>query len=234
MKMKFWSKPQDPPAGPEEMLSVLPERFRSSLLSLYAGDRQIGKDGETFEHDPQTRIGVEQGLWMYELCRRIVPKETCEVGLGYGYSTIYILAAIHENGVGTHLAIDPYQRAYHEIGLNQPKRIGMEQQFHLIPEKSSLALTSLIRAERSFDLIYIDGGHRFDDVLVDFVLSAEACSLNGYIVLDDMWMSSIQRVASFIRTNRADFSEIETPIQNLAAFKKISNDQRKWDYHAEF
>ncbi len=65
----------------------------------------------------------------------------------------------------------------------------MESIFELLPEKSSLGLTSLIRRERKFDLIYIDGEHRFDDVLVDFVLSAELCNLNGYVVLDDLWMA---------------------------------------------
>jgi len=75
---------------------------------------------------------------------------------------------------------------------------------------------------------------RFDDVLVDFVLSAELCSHQGHIVLDDMWMTSIQGVVRFIRTNRLDFSEVLTPIQNIAAFKKVSDDQRRWDYHVSF
>ena len=163
MKMNFWSKSTADTVPREVVLSSMPDRFRLPLLSLYAGEPQRGKNGELFQHDPQSRIEAAQGMWMYSLCREIDPKETCEIGLGYGYSTIYILAAIHANGCGAHLAIDPYQAAYHEIGMSQAKTIGMEDAFRLIPEKSSLALTDLIRKERAFDFIYIDGGHRFDD-----------------------------------------------------------------------
>ena len=62
-------------------------------------------------------------------------------------------------------------------------------------------------AERSecFDIIVVDGRHLFDLALVDFTLSAELCSMGGYIILDDMWMRSVQRVVGFIRTNRKDF-----------------------------
>ncbi|MGA7108700.1 MAG: class I SAM-dependent methyltransferase [Terracidiphilus sp.] len=234
MKMNFWSKSNADTVPREVVLSSMPDRFRLPLLSLYAGEPQRGKNGELFQHDPQSRIEAAQGMWMYSLCREIDPKETCEIGLGYGYSTIYILAAIHANGCGAHLAIDPYQAAYHEIGMSQAKTIGMEDAFRLIPEKSSLALTDLIRKERAFDFIYIDGGHRFDDALLDFVLAADLCKIGGYVVLDDMWMASIQRVASFIRKNRVDFSEIQTPVGNISVFKKISEDRRNWDSHVDF
>ena len=69
----------------------------------------------------------------------------------------------------------------------------------------------------------------FDDVLVDFILSSEVCAIGGHIILDDMWMPAIQKVAAFTRTNRKDFIEIPTPIENIAAFQKIAEDTRSWD-----
>jgi hypothetical protein len=83
-------------------------------------------------------------------------------------------------------------------------------------------------------VIFIDGNHRFDDVLVDFTLSAELCPMGGCIVMDDMWMPSIRRAVAFIRSNRNDFEEIKTPVSNIAAFQRICADGRQWHHYVEF
>jgi len=234
MRMKFWKKPVYVPPAPEDVIAALPERFRLPLLSMYAGDRQKGTNGEMFAIDPTIRISPEQGMWIYELCRELKPKKTIEIGLAYGYSTIYILAALHANGSGTHVALDPFQNRHNDIGLRQPEKVGMELSFQHIREKSVPALADFGRRGESFEFIFVDGNHRFDDALVDFTLSAEVCPLNGHIVLDDMWMASIQRAASFIRKNRIDFVEVPTPVANIAAFKRIENDARDWEHYVDF
>ena len=47
--------------------------------------------------------------------------------------------------------------------------------------------------------------------MTDFTVSGELCSMGGHIILEDMWLPSIQRVVAFIRENREDFTEVETP-----------------------
>src|SRR5580692_6005786 len=86
----------------------------------------------------------------------------------------------------------------------------------------------------AYDLIFIDGGHLFEQALTDFFLYAPLCKIGGLVVLDDMWMSSIKTVASFVRTNRNDFSEIPTAIPNLCVFRKIGKDEREWHYFRPF
>jgi hypothetical protein len=49
---------------------------------------------------------------IYELCRKVKPQATLEIGLTYGFSTIYFLAVLAENGNGRHSSIDPYQRCH--------------------------------------------------------------------------------------------------------------------------
>lgn len=234
MRSKFWRKPVYVPPTREELLAGLPESFRLPLLSLYAGDLQRGTNGELFKIDLETRVGPEQGMWIYELCRQIKPKKTIEIGLAYGYSTMYILAALHANGSGSHIAIDPFQDRYHDIGLCQAEKVGMEQSFRHILERSVPVLGDFARRGELFEFIFVDGNHRFDDALVDFTLSAEVCPVGGYVVLDDLWMPAIQRAVSFIRKNRYDFVEVPTPIVNIAAFKRIAGDTRNWDYHIDF
>lgn len=218
----------------DEALSPLPEPFRSALISMYAGEPQLGSDGERHNLDATTRISREQGIWLYNLCRDAKPKATLEIGLAYGYSTVYFLAATRDNGGGYHTAVDSYQGHWHGIGLLQPRSLGMCDYFRFIEEKSVSALVHFADRGEMFEVIFIDGNHRFDDALADFTLSAELCPTGGCIVMDDMWMPSIRRAVAFIRSNRNDFEEIKTPVSNIAAFRRIRADERDWNHYVEF
>lgn len=233
--MRLWKKKSAYiPLAKETVLAPLPEPFRSVLLSMYAGQPQLGTDKKMVAIDTETVIGCEQGMWIYDLCRNLKPQKTIEIGLAYGYSTVYLLAALHKNGTGTHIAIDPFQSVYHSVGSFHAEKLGMQHAFELIAERSVPAMADLKRKGEEFEFIFIDGSHRFDDVIVDFTLSAQVCPVGGYIALDDMWMPAIQKAAEFIRMNRKDFVEIETPINNIAVFKRIDKDRRRWDYHTAF
>lgn len=76
---------------------------------MYAGDGQRGTDGENHSINPATGISPAEGMWIYELCRKIKPQATLEIGLAYGFSTLYFLAALAANNSGQHTSIDPYQ-----------------------------------------------------------------------------------------------------------------------------
>lgn len=213
----------------------LPEPFRSALLSMYRNEPQLGSEGRQHPLDGRTAIGPEQGLWLYSLCREMKPESTLEIGLAYGFSTLYFLAAIHENGTGHHIALDPFQnKLWSGIGVTHAQNLGMIDSFGFIEEKSAPVLLHLAEQGRMFEIIFIDGSHRFDDVLMDFTLSAPLCSTGGCIVLDDMWMPSIRRAVSFVRANRKDFTELKTGFSNIAAFRRIADDARPWNHYEQF
>ena len=215
-------------------LEDLGQGFRQRLKSMYAGEPQPGNNGEV-ELDKITRISEAQGMWIYETCLRLKPKRSLEIGLAYGFSTIYILAAIDRTGSGHHTALDPFQQdSWHGVGALQAKQLGMEPSFRMLEEFSVSALARFATQKDEFEFIYIDGNHRFDDVLVDFTLAAEVCPIGGNIILDDMWMPSIQTVVSWIRSNRKDFQEIPTPIGNIVQFERIGKDSRRWDNFVPF
>jgi predicted O-methyltransferase YrrM len=213
---------------------VLPEMFAARLTSMYAREAQIGEAGAEYMLDGVTQISGDQGLWLHQLCLKVLPQKTLEIGLGYGFSTLYILAAISQNKVGHHTSVDPYQSAWHGVGLANVRRVGMESSFRFINEPSFPALIDLGRAGEEFEIIFIDGSHKFDDALIDFTLASKLCPINGYVVLDDMWMPSISKVVAFLRTNRADFVSVETPVKNIAAFQRVSLDTRSWDHFQDF
>jgi predicted O-methyltransferase YrrM len=217
----------------EELLTALDPRFSSRLLSMYRGEPQRGNDGQFYPIDQNTRISVSQGMWLYEFCVSVKPKTILEIGMAYGFSTIFFLAAIAKNQVGHHTSVDPFQSSqWHGIGLAHAQVLARTKDsnsaFVLLEDRSDRVVADLARSDSLFDVIFIDGNHRFDDVIVDFYLYAPLTAIGGYIILDDMWMSSIQTVVAFVRANRKDFVEVPTEISNICVFRKVSEDTREW------
>ena len=224
-----------------EALAPLGVIFRDVLRSMHASEPQLGADGHRHEIDDTTRISIEEGMTLFTLCVTHQVTSTLEVGLAYGFSTGYLLAALERTGGGTHVAIDPYQATdWSGIGLTTARRLvaGTDaltaESFTLVAERSDPALIDLERAGRTFGLTFIDGYHRFDDVLVDFTLAARMCPVGGMIVLHDMWLDSIAAVASFLRRNRLDFAEIATGCDNLFALRRVDQDRRDWSHFVAF
>ncbi len=131
--------------------------------------------------------------------------------------------------------MDPFQSSHwHGVGAAHAGRLGMADRFVFEEAKSIQVLPRLIREGVKAELVFIDGNHRYDDVLVDFTLSAEIVPVGGWIVLDDLWMPSIQRVRDFLRSNRPDFAERDVGHEHFAAFERIADDKRRWDHFVAF
>ena len=224
--------------------SLIGAVFSERLASLHAGEPQRGFDRILHQIDATTRISAEEGIALVRLAAQVNATHTLEVGLGYGFSATYLLGALanrkRADAVGP-LAIDPYQVTdWNGIGITTANELVAvspclsESSFHCIEKRSDIALAGLLMEGRSFDLTFIDGYHRFDDVIVDFTLAAQMCPPGGAIVLHDMWLPGIACVAGFIRSNRADFAEVRTGCENLFAVQRIGGDARNWDHFVPF
>ncbi len=133
-----------------------------------------------------------------------------------------------------HLAIDPFEVSlWHGIGLVQAARVRTAAKFTWLPGYSVHALSRLIRTRESFDFIYIDGNHRFDDVLVDFYLSDQITRVGGYVIFDDSWMDSIAAVCRFIARNRA-YQALPQEAEGFRVFRKLRHDDRDWRHFVPF
>jgi predicted O-methyltransferase YrrM len=223
-----------------ELIDVLDEHTRSQLLSMYRAEPQVGADGQPHPIGNVAGMSPEEGMWIYNQCLAAKPKATLEIGLAFAYSTMYFLAALAKNKQGTHTAVDPLQSSiFFSVGETLARTAARENglgadAFRLIEERSDRAAIDLARAGAKFEMIFIDGNHRFDDVLTDFYLCAPLCAVGGHVILHDMWMSSIHSAADFIRANRSDFEWRPTEAWNLAVFKKVSEDQRDWRHFRSF
>ena len=233
---RFIRRRRLPEVPPREAIASIGEPFVSVLCSMYGGDPQLGFGGKTYPIDTTTRVWPRQGMALYQLVREVKPQNSLEIGLAYGFSTVYFLAAIQANGRGLHVAVDPFQlEYYHDIGVARETVLRVKPgTFEFIRETSLQALAQFFREQRQFDVIFIDGKHTFDGALIDFSLASLVCSPDAHIILDDMWMPSIQRVVSFIRLNRPDFAEVPTPDKRLAVFRQTDTDKRRWDHFVPF
>jgi hypothetical protein len=109
-------------------------------------------------------------------------------------------------------------------------------------------LAQLLSEKRTFDLIYIDGSHSFEDVFVDAYFSAMLLSGGGVVAFDDSSDPHIKKVLAFIRRNqRHCLQEIDiTPFRrdrslkytigriigrvNMTAFKRVGELERPHGY----
>ncbi|RIL07671.1 MAG: hypothetical protein DCC71_02155 [Proteobacteria bacterium] len=209
-------------------------RCEALLEELYTQTQQPGLDGQMHPVDLQTRISRAQGEFLHRFTLERGAERTLEIGMAYGFSTLYLLAAHAERGKGRHTAVDPFAVSHwNGIGLAKVRASGLEGSFRFFETTSLLALPPLAQAGERFDLVYIDGDHRFDAVIVDFHLSDPLCEVGGHIVLDDMWMPSIQWATRFLVRNFA-YDVVPQPIANLLVLRKREDDRRPWDHFVPF
>jgi predicted O-methyltransferase YrrM len=124
---------------------------------------------------------------------------TLEIGCAFGVSSIFICMGLDDKEQPKHTILDPFQHQnYAGIGLLNLRRAGFDF-VNLIEEYSEFALPSLLKKqENSFDLIFIDGLHTFDQVMLDFYYANRLIKTGGFIVFDDCGFRSISSALTYI------------------------------------
>lgn len=175
------------------MNEVIAEIFR---------DRQVkGKDGSTFEIT--TGVSQQTGEILSNLIKENESTKTLEIGMAYGLSTLFMCQTHRDVGHGNHLAIDPFQTEHFgAVGLHNIERAGLDDLLEFHEAKSSSVLPQLIADGRQFDLAFVDGSHMFDHALIDCFFVDELLAIGGILVIDDLWMRSVRKAASFMIRNR--------------------------------
>jgi len=148
-------------------------------------------------------IPREEGDLLYSICRALVPEVTIEVGMANGFSTAFIARALHDNGRGAHIAIDPFQRSeWKEAGLHLLRSLGLAQRVRLVELPSHQALPMLEAEGVRADFVFVDGSHLFDYAMCDFLCSDRLLRTGGLIAFDDSDWPAIREVLRFVVTNR--------------------------------
>ncbi len=211
----------------ETTLNVLANMYGSSELYGTESDKPVSID-------KNTKISIKQGAMMNEFMRANSVQRSLEVGFAYGFSTVWMLDALRSKTDSLHVSVDPLQKSlWHGIGLTQVDRLAFGKSFKWIENFSIHALSDFIRRNEKFDFVYIDGNHRFDDVIVDFYLADQIVRPGAIIILDDMWMPSVRAAVNFIVNNRA-YERIAQPVDNMTVLRKSRDDDRDWTHFKKF
>ena len=134
------------------------ERVREVRERLAAAGTVVAReDGVSRELFP-VAIGVEEGLALRDWVHREGALRTLETGLGYAFSTLFILEGLLANGVGgRHVAADPYQLSglpmhkttYVGVGLQTLEEAGVRDLVEFYEEESQILLPRLLAEGRS-------------------------------------------------------------------------------------
>ncbi len=182
------------------------------------------------EDHRSTSISEEEGEFLYDFVRKKNLQRTLEVGFAYGASAAYIISATR----GPHFAIDPFQDEYEELGLKNLRRAGLEHLLNLKRDYSHSVLPQMLAEGVRLDFAFVDGGHKFDEIFVDFYYIDLLLQEGGYVIFHDAWMCSTQHVISWIKKNRRDYQLVYSPIANLTIAQKVSQDSRPWVHFERF
>ena len=183
--------------------------FCPELAEIVASGRTTGESGRVFEDlgalSTLNNLHVLRAFMLQHRCER-----TLEIGLSFGGSTLAI-AATHRDSQGAarrqHTAIDPFQQAlWDNSGLMALDRAGLSAYVEFRSKLSSIALAELLDEGRTFDLIYVDGSHRFDDVFVDAYFGFRLLSPQGVIFFDDSSTPDVAKVLRYVSTNWASWT----------------------------
>ena len=137
-----------------------------------------------------------------------------EIGSNKGLSMGLVCGLLKNAGAsGAMVSVDPYfEGGYLEHGIN--RRIDKTTKaiatafylrrnltVELIEQPSRTGLTQLIKQDRRFHLVYVDGSHNWLDPMIDFSLATCLTRECGVIMLDDLGLPEIRPVADFVATH---------------------------------
>lgn len=140
-------------------------------------------------------IGRDEGFELYNFVRRNGPDRCLELGHAHGVSSIYVAAALHENGSGHLDTVDLETSADRDPNLEALlARAGLESFVTIHREKNSYTwyLRNLIEQQTVddvcvpiFDFCFIDGPKNWTIDGLAFFLVEKVLRDDGWILFDD-------------------------------------------------
>jgi len=192
------------------------------IPNLY--DRLVLKE----EHS-ESPINKKEAEFIYSFLKKKNIKKTLETGLGLGFSAAYIISATQS----PHYVIDHFQKKYDNSGLQNIKKLKLTKYLRFERDFSHNALPKLLKKGVTINFAFIDGGHKFDHIFIDFYYIDLLLNQNGYVLFHDTYMPTTQMVISWIKNNKKNYIFIKS-LKNLALFKKIGSDKRSWFHFKKF
>ena len=145
-------------------------------------------------------MDADEGGMLQRAIKATKPRNSLEVGMAYGISTLFICDALAEQGgTASHVVIDPFQRSdWHAVGLRNVHEAGYDPLVTLYEERSEFVLPRLLAENHPLDFALIDGWHSFDQALLEFYYINRMLRVGGIVVFDDADWPGLNRLLRYL------------------------------------
>ena len=139
--------------------------------------------------------------FLYQATKALRPHFVVEIGSYYAGGSEVIARALHANGDGQLLTIDPY-------GADRVPKIlerwpaELQKVTTFAPADSMGLFSKFEGMQPSIDIVFVDGAHEYGFALYDLVMSAKWIRPGGIAIVDDLPEPSVYAaVSDFLRIN---------------------------------
>jgi predicted O-methyltransferase YrrM len=211
---RAWKQTQQDLARIRDDLSLTKHELVETRQRLAEADRRVSDQGKQRlisiqweqvvaefdrmgELDQGRAITKEQMAWLTEVAQIVPVKEALDLGFGCSFAAV---AMVRGGCAVTCINNEP---------PSVPRRIEAEQRYEricgapptIITASTDRALPKLCDEGRRFGLIFVDAGHRMDDVFIDVHYAKDLCVPGGVLALDDTYYGAIRTVANWVMSN---------------------------------
>lgn len=149
------------------------------------------------EPDQRRTITKEQMAWLTEVARLVPIKDALDLGFGCSFAAV----AMVRGGCAV--------TCVNNEDPTVPRRVQAEQRYErmcgepptILTARTDSALPRLCDAGQRFGLIFVDAGHRVDDVFIDIHYATRLCVPGGILALDDTYYGAIRTVVNWVTSN---------------------------------
>lgn len=171
--------------------------------NFFSASVKIGADGKEYRPDV-TSLRLDEALMLQRLVVESGATKTLEIGLALGASAIAVAEALDLTGLeGHHVALDPFQRAFGNVGLIELERLGLNKRVEYLSEYSEDFLHESAKCGRRFDLIFNDGAHSIGNKMTDTFFADRCLSAGGILAFHDAFMPSTAACVRYLVQERA-------------------------------
>ena len=153
------------------------------MAEIMGGDRGLNwwDDFEWAKYEPGS---YHRNLMLYSIGLSMQAKTTVEIGIGQQPNGVYLLGHLAKDLESSHTSIDVAQTP-----INRACQIVDKYELPvMVVQFDSKAITW----NRKIDLLYIDGGHDYEQVKGDIANFSKHVRRNGFMIFDDYGKKHLQ------------------------------------------
>ena len=161
---------------------------------------QSGKvtDNQGKEYPLHSHTSKNQCRFLQKVISEIDAKICLEIGLAYGISALHICEAIQKKTGRIFYTIDPFQKIWNYIGINNLEKANTLSFVNFYEDFSHNVLPKLMIKGVKIDFAYVDTSKLFDVVFVDAYYLSLMLRIGGVMIFDDCVYPGVRKLIRYL------------------------------------